>query len=516
MGLLPALPCALLACGPSDASSEEVRDADVHAALRWLDSQVPQWLERTGVPGAAVAVVHRGVTLHAAGYGLRRINEAAAVNADTVFQLASVSKSIAASVMAVQMRVQPEISWDTPIAHLMPSFKLAYPDAATNARLSLGDLFAHRSGLPEHAGDRLEDLGYPRTEILQRLCHVALKPYGGYDYTNFGLTAAAQAVADAAGMDWAELSQQAIYRPLGMHRTSSRHADFVAHANRAWGHVQADASYGNYGAAPARYGVADPQRQPDAQSPAGGVSASANDIAQWMKLVLAGGLWQGRQLASAAALRLAMAARPGGKYGYGFNVGPDPHGHVSVSHSGAFILGAATAYLLWPEAELGIAILTNASPRGLPEAIGLGFGERAWGDVPADAHSLSQDDWLARMQPKFHDLYQAEGRLVGLQPPAAAAAAQPPAAYTGRYANAYWGQVLVLADEGSGALELSMGPAAVRYRLRHWDGDLFVFTPQGESVAPASVCTVQFAPGQMLIELFNEDLAHGRFDRTPV
>ena len=60
-----------------------------------------------------------------------------------------------------------------------------------------------------------------------------------------------------------------------MGRTSSRFADFAARANRAWGHVQVDISYDTYGALPARYVVQQPPRQPDAQSPAGGVSSSA-------------------------------------------------------------------------------------------------------------------------------------------------------------------------------------------------------------------------------------------------
>ena len=56
----------------------------------------------------------------------------------------------------------------------------------------------------------------------RRLRLVALKPYGSYDYTNFGLTAAAQAMAQAQGIDWESLSQRALSEPLGMRRTSSR------------------------------------------------------------------------------------------------------------------------------------------------------------------------------------------------------------------------------------------------------------------------------------------------------
>ncbi len=512
-GGLVALPWSMSAGGGS--ADADVTEARVRDALAAIDQQVPQWLARTGVPGASVSVVFRGETVHARGYGVRRVGQAAAVDADTVFQLASVSKPVGATVMAVCMPGGAHalagrlVDWNTPIDQLLPDFALAYPSPADNARLTLGDLYAHRSGLPDHAGDVLEDMGYTRSQILQRLRLVALKPYGSYDYTNFGLTAAAQAMAQAQGIDWESLSQHALYEPLGMRRTSSRFADFAAQDNRAWGHVVAGISWDSYGAMPARYVVQEPPRQPDAQSPAGGVSSSAADMAQWMKLVLAGGVWQGKPLASAAALQAAMTARPGGKYGYGFNVGADPRGHASVSHSGAFLMGAATSVVLWPQAQLGITVLTNAPPRGLAEAIALRLGELAWGDV---AVGQSSTDWLASMQAAMHDLYKPEGRLAGEQPPAQPEAAPPLADCTGRYVNDYFGTAQVTV--GQGGLLLTIGPAAVSYPLRHWSGRVFVFSPGGESAAPQSLSTVEFADGAMRIERYAEDLSHGLFTRA--
>ena len=508
------LAAVVVACGGNGGSGDGRPDARAvrQAAVR-LDTLVPQWMERTGVPGVAISVVHGGQTVYAKGFGLRRVDCSEAVDADTVFQLASVSKSLAATVMAAQMSAQmpPGVDWDTPIQRLMPGFALAYPEAQDNNRLSLGDLFAHRSGLPDHAGDQLEDLGYPRHDILERLRHVSLNPYGSYAYANFGLTAAGEALALARGTDWATLSAQALYQPLGMARASSRYADFAAQANRAWGHVQVGLSYDSYGAQPARYALQQPPRQPDAQSPAGGASASAADMARWMAMVLAQGQYQGRQLVTAAALQAAMTARPGGGYGYGFNVGPDPHGHLSVSHSGAFLLGAHTAFILWPQAGLGITVLTNAQPRGLAEAIALAFGEQAWGDAADGAPST---DWLAAMQAKMHGMYRPLGRLAGQPPPTVPAPPQPLAGYAGRYANAYYGDARVELVAGGSALDLVLGPAQVRYRLRHHDGDSFAFDLHGENAPPGSVSALQFGPGQIQIEYFTEDLAQGRFDRV--
>ncbi len=512
---IAALAVALGACGGSEPPAPS--PASVQAALTRLDTQVPAWMARTGVPGVAVSVVFRGQTVYARGFGVRRVGEAAAVDADTVFQLASLSKPIGATVMAAQMPgsaqapTESPIDWNTPIQPLMPGFALAYPDPQDNARLTLGDLYAHRSGLPDHAGDQLEDLGWGRGEVLQRLRQVALKPYGHYDYTNFGLTAAAQAMAQARGIDWATLSRQSLYSPLGMDHTSSRFADFAAQANRAWGHVQLGISHETYGALPARYAVQEPPRQPDAQSPAGGVSSSAADMGQWMKLVLAQGQWQGRPLASAAALQAAMTARPGGKYGYGFNVSADPHGHASVSHSGAFVMGAATSVLLWPQVQLGITVLSNAQPRGLVEAIALVFGEQAWGDA---APGTPATDWLAAMQETMRGLYQPQGRLAGQPAPAAPTPAPPLQGLAGRYTNAYYGDARIELTAAGDALQLVLGPAALRYPLRHRDGKIFTFAPQGESAAPGSISAVEFMPEHMQIELYAEDLEYGRFRRA--
>ena len=141
----------------------------------------------------------------------------------------------------------------------------------------------------------------------------------------------------------------------------------------------------------------------------------------------------------------------------------------------------------------------------------MAFGEQAWGDA---ADGSSGTDWLAAMQAKMHDLYRPLGRLAGQSAPAAPAPAQPLARYAGRYANAYYGDAQVVLGADGTALDLVLGPAQARYRLRHHDGDLFAFDLQGENAPPGSVSAVQFGAQGMQIEFFAEDLAHGRFERV--
>ena len=67
--------------------------------------------------------------------------------------------------------------------------------------LALRDLLCHRSGLPDHAGDLLEDVGFDRAEILHRLRYLPLgnrfRP--DFAYTNFGYSEAAFAAAARRG-----------------------------------------------------------------------------------------------------------------------------------------------------------------------------------------------------------------------------------------------------------------------------------------------------------------------------
>lgn len=468
-------------------------------AVEKLDALVNEMKTRAGVPGVAVSVVYRGKTLYAKGFGERKKGETALVDADTVFQLASVSKSLSATVVARQVG-EGKLSWNSPVRQFVPEFELSDP---RSVGVTVGQLFSHRSGLGDHAGDQLEELGYKRNDILARLRHVPVEPLGStYEYTNFGLTAGAEAAARAAGIDWDQLSERTLYLPLGMSRTSSRFADFAAQRNRAVGHMRIK---GQFEAARVR--------EPDEQSPAGGASSTANDMARWMTMVLDKGVVNGQRLIDATALQAAMTAQPDSSahYGYGFNVGRDAGNRRTVSHSGAFFLGAATMHMMWPDEGLGITVLTNAQPVGLAEAIGISFGELAFGAAQPSR------DWLTFIFGELAPLYALVGSLAGKTPPASPQPPQALAAYTGHYANAYYGNAYV--EQNGGRLQLVLGPQRqVTLPLTHWDGNQFVFYPDTENAPEGSVSWVRFnpaaasAPAFMDIEYYSQDLAKGRFD----
>lgn len=481
--VLPALaqtvPVALGAIPPEDVFP--LAQGGVEKALAALPAAIEDTLKRSNVPGAAVAVVHGGRTVFARGFGVRELGKSATIDQTTVFQIASLSKPIAATIAATQVS-KGVVKWDDTVVRHLPDFMLK--DAYVSANATVGDFYSHRSGLPHAAGDDLEDLGFDRKTIIERLRLLPLEPFRiTYNYANFGFTIGAEAVAAAAGKSWEDLAQEGLYGPLGMTSTSSRYKDFLARENRAALHTL-------------QAGRFEPlfKRDADQQSPAGGVSSNVIDLAEWLKLLLANGRYRGSELISPAALLPALRAESfsspastigsrSGFYGYGFNVSVNANGRPAMGHSGAFVLGAGTNVQILPSADLAIVVLTNGGPVGAAETISSQF-------MDIVQYGAATRDWYALLHPLLMQNYDPVGDLVGKAKPAAAAASHPLAEYVGRYENAYFGPARISQDQKG--LVLSLGPGAIAMPLSHWDGDTFSVAPRSENAPYGSLSSVRF------------------------
>jgi CubicO group peptidase (beta-lactamase class C family) len=471
-------------------------DNAVDNAVAKLDGIAEELMKDSGIPGMAVAVVHGGKTVYAKGFGVKDVRNgnspANNVNPDTVFQLASMSKPLGSTVVAHQVGAGA-ITWDTPIVDKLPWFALK--DPAVTKMVTVGDMYSHRSGLPDHSGDMLEDLGYDRRYILEHLRALPLDPFRiSYAYTNFGLTAGAEAVAVGAGKTWEQLSQDVLYGPLGMTSTSSRFNEYEGRSDKAVGHIHVDGKY-------------EPDYIRDAQpeAPAGGVSSSVNDVTKWLTMVLANGTFNGQQIVDPKALLPALTpqivaspptepAARSGFYGYGFNVGTTSAARVSFSHSGAFELGAGTNFVIIPSADVAIVALTNATPSGVPEALTAEFGDLVqFGKV--------REDWRSLYKKVFAAMEDPFGSLVGKQPPANPAPAAPLASYVGTYANDYWGPATVTAKDGG--LTLSLG-TKLTVPLKHWDGNVFTYAWVSENSTPGSIAKATFDGAKLVLEYYDQ------------
>ncbi|TDU79115.1 serine hydrolase [Streptomyces sp. KS 21] len=474
---------------PPPAPKPQITDAEVDKALARLPRFVTDVMHSTGVPGAAVAVVHDDKVVYLKGFGVRRTDVPGAIGPDTVFQVASVSKPISSTVVAGALK--DPAGWNDRTE--LPGFALK--DPWVTGHVTAADLFSHRSGLPDHAGDLLEDLGYDQAYILDHLRLEPLTPFrASYNYTNFGLTAAAEAVARQKGTTWEKLSQDTLFKPAGMTHTSTEFSAFINAPDHAATHVKNPD------------GTWSPRfvRDPDAQAPAGGVSSTATDMARWLRLQLAGGTLDGKRIIptdTLAATRLphivSQAPTPPldhtGFYGLGWNVSYDDAGRLRLSHSGGFELGANTNVTLLPLEKLGIVVLTNGAPVGMADAIAMDFFDTA-------EHGAPTTDWL----PLFAELYAQQlgpgpSATDYAHPPAGAKPARADSAYTGTYVSPYYGKLTVTANSsGKGGLTLSLGPKPMRFPLTHYDGDTFSYVTSGENAVGRT--GVFFKDGTVRIE----------------
>jgi CubicO group peptidase (beta-lactamase class C family) len=322
------------------ASSGTLRAAQVEDSIAMLDAIVKTDMEKTGVPGVAVAVVFGDEVVYAQGYGVRSTETDAPVKPETVFQIASLSKPVSSTIMAALVS-NGAFDWDDPAGPYIAS--TPFSDPWVTDHVTFADLFSHRSGLPGAAGNNLEAFGYDRATILDRLRYVPLNPFRAtYSYSNFAMTLGGEAGAAAAGTTWEDASANVLFDPVGMTSTSMRYDDFLARPNRAELHVEIDGDW-----------VPEFERAPDAQAPAGGVSSNVVDLAQWMRVQLNEGMLGDERIVDEEALDathtphimnrpLHPVTSPASFYGLGWSIIPPCLG---LRHLPALRVWEATAAL---------------------------------------------------------------------------------------------------------------------------------------------------------------------------
>lgn len=480
------------------AVAETATQEKVDAALPKLEKMAQDLVAKGEVPSLAIAVVYKDKVVYLGGFGVREEGKPGGVDADTVYQLASLSKPLSSTVVAALVS-DGLVTWESRISDLDPAFQLH--DSYPTEQVTVTDLFNHRSGLSGNAGNDLEGLGYDRDTILQRIRY--LKPTSSfrsaYAYSNFGLTEGAVAAAKPAGKPWEDVSEEKLYKPLGMGSTSSRHTDFLKHANRAELHVKIDGRW-----------VALVKRNPDPQAPAGGISSNVRDLAQWVRLELANGKFDGKQLIAEDAIVPTHAPLidrgnhpiTGGRsfYGRGWNVEFGRYG-LAWGHAGAFSQGARSVVCLLPDHDLGMVVLSNAFPTGVPDALC---------DVYFDLvfHGEVTDDWVTKWNAAYASMFEpareAAKKLYGT-PPDSPSPALPDAAYAGTYANDYLGEAVVVAE--GGGLKLKLGPNGEKsFPLKHFDRDLFIYFPEAETPDMPYAVTFEIGPGRKASQVTLEDL----------
>jgi len=232
-----------------------------------IDELVNKALTSFNILGIAVAIIKDGEILHAKGYGVRNINNKAKVNADTLFQIASNSKSMTAAALAILID-EGKLQWNDKVIDYLPEFRLVDPYATRE--FTITDLLTHRSGLPLGAGDLLiwpDEENTSLQDVLKALS--VIKPVSSFRsefaYDNLLYILAGEIVARVSGMSWADFVEKRLFKPLGMNDCFASHSRVSVKANQATPHIYVNNAY-----------VIAPYFDSELVGPAGGVNCSVN------------------------------------------------------------------------------------------------------------------------------------------------------------------------------------------------------------------------------------------------
>ena len=451
--------------------------AEMAAPLADLDAYVQSAMESWNVPGAAIAVVKDGQMVLSKGYGVRDVNTEEPVTPRTLFAIGSTTKAFTTAALGMLVDAG-RLSWDDKVVDHLPDFQLSDPWITRHA--TIRDLVTHRLGLER--ADLLWYAGkFDRDEVLQRIGNVAhtLRFRDQFGYQNVMYAAAGEVIESVTGKTWEAFVQERIFGPLGMLVSNTSTDDLQYYSNVATPHVAIEGDL-----QPIEY------RNIDVVAPAGSINSNVREMAQWVRLQLGEGAYEGERLLDAATVRemhspetiidlspLQEQLNPEthfSTYGLGWILS-DYRGR-KVAYHGGNIDGMSAHVSLVPEDELGVVVLTNMNVTPMPEILSQWIVDRFLGAPKKDWSQLYSQVYqqISRGQQQAFQQVQ-EQRTPGTEPSLA----------TERYAGVYESDVY-----GELTIEPEEGQLVLRYGdfvgdLSHWHHDTFRVNWRGAAQAIA-------------------------------
>jgi CubicO group peptidase (beta-lactamase class C family) len=332
------------------ASSDTVTPLDEQA----LDRYIQQEVVKNRLPGIAVAIVRGEEVVYLKGFGYASLTRKTPVTPQTIFDLASCSKSFTA-LAVLNLWQDGLIDLDKPLANYIPEFRLAEPDVS--ASITVRQLLYQTSGLPGVFSEPLaffqgKDAMNQLVAAMAKI-HPDRAPGSSFEYTNLNYALLGALVERVSGVSLEDYFETRIFSLLRMNNSTLR-PEAAAVKDRADGHQLL-------------LGKVVTRNTPVYRSvaPAGWVMSSAEDMAKWLALNLNNGKIDGKQVIASELIEMMHTAgveciRDGEKTGYGMGwfVDKTEDGNPVVWHGGDTTNFLAEMILL-PEEKLGIATLVN-------------------------------------------------------------------------------------------------------------------------------------------------------------
>ena len=338
-----------------------------------VDRLFIDFVKQSHVPGASWGIVVDGQLAHASSYGFRDVGAMAPVDTDTVFRIASMTKSFTA-MSILKLRDEGRLSLDDPAERYVPELKeLKYP-TTDSPRITIRHLLSHAEGFPEDNpwGDRqLARTDDELSQMLRRGIPFSNAPGLAYEYSNYGFAILGRIVSNVSGQRYDDYVAANILRPLGMTSTTLE-ASTVAPNRLAHGYRWEDNQWKD-----------EPLLPHGAFGSMGGMLTSVRDLSRYVAAFLSA--WPPRDGPETAPIRRAslremqQVSRPApasvtrsssgaiqlnsGGYAYGLRVSQSCAFEHIVAHSGG--LPGFGSIMQWlPDYGVGIIAFGNLTYTG--------------------------------------------------------------------------------------------------------------------------------------------------------
>ena len=318
-----------------------------------IDAVVNLAIEKGELPGAVVLVVHRGHVVFRRAYGQRSKQPVAVpMTADTVFDLASLTKPIATATSIMVLVEQGKLRPSDLVAKYLPSFAAKGKD-----KITVEQLLLHTSGLI--ADNALADYKDGKKKAIERICDLEpqSEPGARFTYSDVNYIVLGELVDQVGGIPLDEFVQKHIFKPLGVKETGFRPP--AALKERIAPTEQRDGHW-----------LVGEVHDPRAHLLGGvaghaGLFSTADDLAVFAQMLLNGGQWRDRRILAALTVRTMTLPRaiPKGLRTYGWDVQTafSSNRGESFKPGSGFGHTGFTGTSLWldPPSETAVIFLSN-------------------------------------------------------------------------------------------------------------------------------------------------------------
>ncbi len=331
---------------------------DLDALFAEVDARVLAGMAELNVPGVAIGVI-AGEREHAAGFGITSIEHPLPVDAETLFQLGSTSKTITGTAL-MRLVEQGKLDLEAPVRSYLPDFRVA--DETASAEVRVRHLVTHTAGW---FGDDFADTGDGDDALARFIAEMddlpQIAPPGEhFSYNNAAVVVAGRLIEVATNQPYETAVRELVLAPLGMAQTFFFPEEIMTEAF-AVGHTPPlDDPEGPLS-------VAQPWALPRAANPAGGAISSVSDQLRYAHFHLGDGASDGERLLTAESMRrMQEPLGPGGSLGpfvldgVGVSWLLTTIGGEQIVFHGGSTNGQQSVLLLAPSRAFAITILTNA------------------------------------------------------------------------------------------------------------------------------------------------------------